>query len=120
MKVFITYLLVFGFSASVFSAETLIPHKILDKSELSTIKLSIDIEVPLVNGRLPNEKEIGALSKYLVAKERKHDRSFISFFLPGMKPGAGAYATAHHNPDMKVNIMKYMLIQYPKYQKYTK
>ena len=97
----------------------LILYEIVNKSEMATIKLSIDVQVPLINGRLPNQKELGALSNYLVSKERKHERSFVSFYLPNMRVGEGAYATAHHNPDMKVNIMKFMLAQYPEYKNFS-
>lgn len=97
--------------------EKLIPYKIIDKSNLSNIKLSIDIEVPLVEGRLPNETELGSISSSLVeAEDTKYERSFITFYLPKMEINAGAYATAHHNPDMKVNIMQFMLMRYPEYQ----
>lgn len=119
MKIFIAFWLLLGFSVPVFSDAALIPHKILEKSELGSIKLSIDIEVPLIKDRLPNEKELGVLSKHIVSKENKHERSFITFYLPRMKVGAGAFATAHHNPEMKVNIMKFMLLQYPEYEKYA-
>ena len=119
MKIFIVFLLLIGFPVPVFSADALIPYKILEKSELVSIKLSIDIEVSLIKDRLPNENELGALSKCLVSKEDKHERSFITFYLPRMKVGAGAYATAHHNPEMKVNILKFMLLQYPEYEKYA-
>ena len=105
--------------STIAGANELIAHKILKREELGNIKLSIDVQVELVNSRLPNEKELGAISRHLVKTEKKHDRSFISFYLPGMKVGAGAYATAHHNPTMKVNIMKFMLYQYPQYKKFV-
>ncbi len=92
-----------------------IPYEVIQKAELSSIKLSIDVEVPLVDGRLPSADELGAISEHLVENSNKHDRTFVSFYLPGMKVGAGAYATAHHNPDMSVNIQDFMLMQYPQY-----
>jgi hypothetical protein len=111
-------LIVLFFTSALASGGEIVTHKILKKEELGKVKLSIDVQVPLVNGRLPNEKELGDLSMYLVKKEKKHDRSFISFYLPGMKAGSGAYATAHHNPTMKINIMKFMLYEYPQYKKF--
>ena len=100
------------------NSEKTIPYKILHKEELRNIKLSIDVQVPLIDGRLPNKKELGQLSEYLVSKERKHERVFVSFFLPGMQLGAGAFATAHHNPTMQVKILDMMLFQYPQYRKF--
>lgn len=116
-SVIISAILILSIS-SFAGANELIVHKILKREELKNIKLSIDVQVELVNGRLPNEKELGDLSRQLVKNEKKHDRSFISFYLPGMKVGAGAYATAHHNPKMEVNIMNFMLYQYPQYKKF--
>lgn len=107
------------FSITTYSEEQLIQYKIIEKSEMAHYKFSVAIEVPIIEGRLPNEQELGALSKYLVAKEQKHDRSFVSFYLPGMALNAGSYATAHHNPKMEVEITKYMLKQYPIYAKYA-
>ena len=40
-------------------------------------------------------------------------------YLPGMQVGAGAFATANHNPNLKVNIMKFMLFRYPQYKKFA-
>jgi hypothetical protein len=115
------YALFCGFVAIVsapisHAANDLIPHHVLNRSELGTMKVALDIEVPLVEGRLPTADELGAVSRFLVSRERKHDRSFVVFYLPGMKIGSGAYATAHHNPDMEVEILDFMLLQYPEYQ----
>jgi hypothetical protein len=96
-----------------------IPYEVIDKSELGTIKMSFDVQIPLVDNRLPNSEEIGAISKYLVNTSSWHERTFVSFYLPGMKVGSGAFATAHHNPDMEVNIMPIILMQYPEYSKFV-
>jgi len=100
--------------------KNLVPYKILNKSEMGTIKVSFDVEVGVVDDRLPNENELAAISEHLIKNEQKHDRSFVVFYLPKMKIGAGGFATAHHNPKMEVKIMKYMLMQYPQYKKYSK
>ncbi len=119
INLFLAILLV-GFTSSLFAVENkgIISYEIIRKDELRSIKLSLDIRVGLVNGRLPNENELGKLSRFLVSKEKKHDRTFVLFYLPGMELGSGAYATAHHNPDMKVDIMKFMLYSYPQYEKF--
>ena len=99
-----------------YASDGLIPYHILERSETGTIKVALDVEVPLVSGRLPTEEELGALSRHLVSLERDHDRSFVLFYLPGMKVGSGAYATAHHNPELEVKVLDFMLAQYPEYQ----
>tara|TARA_Y100001972_G_scaffold36162_1_gene44709 strand:+ start:10392 stop:10505 length:114 start_codon:yes stop_codon:yes gene_type:complete len=35
-----------------------------------------------------------------------YDRSFVVFYLPGMEVDAGGFATAHHNPDLKVVMLE--------------
>lgn len=109
-----TLALVLGLPSLAFSSET-IPYRILNKTALPPFKLSMDIEVPLINGKPPTIMELGALSKHLVGKERKYDRAFVLFYLPGMKVGAGAYASAHHNPIMEVKVFRYSLIEHPEY-----
>ena len=78
-KSFVIFPMIILTVAAIAGANGLIAYKILNREELGSIKLSIDVQVPLVNGKLPNENELGALSKHLVKKEKKHDRSFISF-----------------------------------------
>ncbi len=100
--------------------QTLIAHKVLNRSELGQIKLSLDIEVPLVNGRLPSKRELTDLSRHLVSKERAYDRTFVLFYLPGMELGKGAFATAHHNPSLEeASFSLYSLVQYSEYEKFA-
>jgi len=102
-------------STQAIAADSTIPYEVIKRDELGSIKLSIDVQVPLVDGRLPNTDELGAVSEHLVATSGEYDRTFVSFYLPDMKVGAGAFATAHHNPDMQVQIQDFMLMQYPQY-----
>ncbi|WP_158969718.1 hypothetical protein [Paraglaciecola sp. L3A3] len=93
----------------------LISYKVLNRSEMSTFKVSYDIEVPLVNNKLPTEEQLGAISNHLISKEATHDKSFVLFYLPRMKIGHGAYASAHHAPTMQVKVMDFSLIDYSEY-----
>lgn len=89
----------------------LIPYSVINREEMGSTKLSIDLRVDLVDGRLSNKEELAAISSKL---KMRHDRTFISFFLPGMELGAGAFATAHHNPSLEVKINTFFLPE--KYQ----
>jgi hypothetical protein len=102
-------------SPQAIAADPTIPYEVIKRDELGSIKLSLDVQVPLVDGRLPSTDELGAVSEHLVETSARHDRTFVSFYLPDMKVGAGAFATAHHNPDMQVQIQDFMLMQYPQY-----
>lgn len=98
-------------SFAAFSEDALIPYKIIKKEATLDIKVVFEVEVPLVHKRLPNADELGKISTHLVSKEPKRERAFVFFYLPRMKRDAGAFATAHHNPEMKVEILPQMLFQ---------
>lgn len=87
----------------------LIDYTVINRGELGNIKLSYDLRVDLVNGRLPTADELEAVSRYLHQKEKGHDKTYITFYLPGMEVGAGAFATAHHNPNLEVSILEFMI-----------
>lgn len=97
----------------------LIPFKIWKREEYGTAKISFDVAVPLIDNRLPTKREIGKISRHLVSKERKHKKSFVLFYLPEMQVGSGAFAMAHHNPTMEVEILTSMLWNYPEYKKFV-
>ena len=39
------------------------------------------------------------------ADRKDYERTFIAYYLPGMKVDAGAWATTHFNPDLKIFIL---------------
>jgi hypothetical protein len=90
----------------------IIPHKILNKSESGSEKYLLNVQVDLIDGRLPNKTELEELSKYLARKEKKQDSISIHFYLPGTKLGSDAYASVNYKPEKKVKIMKYILFQH--------
>ncbi len=86
-------------SANSGGVATLIPYEIMNRKENRVLdKLTLEIEVPLVDGRLPSRQELNAIAKHLVGTPR-HARTFVFFYLPGMEVDAGAYATAHYLPQ---------------------
>lgn len=38
--------------------------------------------------------------------ERSYERTYIVYYLPGMEPGAGGWATSHFDPDLEVRILE--------------
>ena len=73
-------------------------------------KLSLDIEVNLVNGRLPNKAELKAVSNEVLKNKPNAYMKWISFYLPKMKSGSGSYASDHRTPKPEgVKIQDYML-----------
>jgi len=91
--------------------------KILKQENYGKSKLSIDVEIELINGKLPNKNIITKISNYIVNKNEGYHSYFICFYLPGMKLDAGAFATTYHNLTIKVNIQNFILNNYPEYSK---
>jgi len=79
-----------------------VSYTIIEKSRMGNIKLSIDI-------RLEQKVSKDFLQKLALKLRQgetiKYDRIFISYLLPGMIPGAGAWATSHFNPNLNVEIL---------------
>ncbi len=79
-----------------------INYTVIEKSTLGSIKSSIDI-------RLEQKVSKDFLQKLALKlrqeEPRKYDRLFITYYLPGMTPGSGAWATSHFNPNLEVKIL---------------
>lgn len=105
-------------------AETakLISYKVIDRRESSSAKLTLTVEVPLVEGRLPYESELLYIANHLVGADTRYKRKFVSFYLPGMEQGKGAFATGQQNqdyPELRIFIRPDRLAQYPEYANFA-
>lgn len=85
----------------------LIAHTVLQSSEFGAYKASFDVRVDLVDGRLPTEAELVAISNRLKESAGTRERTFVAFFLPGMILDTGAFATAHHNPRCQFRLLRH-------------
>lgn len=96
----------------------LIPYEIIERKVVFPhTGARLEIRVDLVDGKLPTKQQLGAVSKYLVSQEtEKRGGVFVAFLLPGMKSGEGCFATAHHNPDMKVVYMWHEILTNDRYK----
>jgi hypothetical protein len=71
-------------------------------ADRSGIKRSVDVRL----NKKVSESTLRALALTLKSQDpRKYDRTFITYYLPGMNPGAGAWATTHFNPDLEIQIL---------------
>lgn len=53
-----------------------------------------------------SRKKLKKLAYFIkLGGEREYERTFISYYLPDMKVGRGAWATSHFDPDLKVKIL---------------
>lgn len=116
MKKIIFLLLFIIFGINSFSNYN---EKILNKEIIPRMKYSVDFEIPIINGEFPNEELMQKIAYNEKIKNPGYENYFIHFFLPGMELGSGAFATANNtnnsNPNMKTNILYYMLINNPEY-----
>ncbi len=106
----------------------LIAHSIVDRHESGNKKLRLTVEVSLVDGRIPFERELRALTEHLFGLEEPFKRKFVTYYLPGMVHGEGAFATGQYfieevngqdKPKLEVFLRPYMLSDYPEYAKFA-
>jgi len=77
-------------------------YDIIDASRVPGIKCSLDVRL----NRKVSSEVLAELAIWVRnAEQMSYRRMFICYYLPGMTPGAGAWATSHFNPDLKVNIL---------------
>lgn len=79
-----------------------VSFSIIDSSTVPGIKRSLDVRL----NRKVSEHTLRAIAVKLKAQDsRAYDRTFMTYYLPGMAVGAGAWATTHSNPDLEVEIL---------------
>lgn len=75
---------------------------IIDSSTIPGIKRSLDVRL----NKEVSEIALRAIALKLKSEDsRSYDRTFMTYYLPGMAIGAGAWATTHFNPDLVVRIL---------------
>lgn len=98
----------------------LVPYRVVDESRLHDAKQTFDVEVQLVDGRLPTEKELGDVALHLVKSARRADIAFVSFYLPDQwadRETTGlVYASTRHDPGMQITVNAFSLMDYPQYR----
>jgi len=93
-------------TATTSQADTTLPsdltYKIVNETINDSIsKINLDIEL----GRKVNEQELTNLAYKLRGTRTKYDRVWISYTLPKMKVGSGAWATSHFTPNLEIKIL---------------
>lgn len=79
-----------------------VKYTVIGKSNLGSIKCSIDIRL---EKKVTKEFLHKLALKLRKAEPREYDRMFITYYLPGMTPGSGAWATSHFDPNLEVKIL---------------
>lgn len=76
-------------------------YRIIKDEHLRNIKRSVDVRLPRAIG----DADLERFAREIYAKDPGYDRTFIVWLLPGMEPGAGAWATTHFNPTLEVRVL---------------
>ena len=97
----LTTLLLFSSSVMAKTFEG-IDYKIIDATRMKNIKCSLDVRL----SKKVTKDVLHRLAMKLRADESSYyKRMFITYYLPGMTPGAGAWATSHFNPSLEIKIL---------------
>ena len=90
-------------------------YEVLNAEVHSGEKVSIEIMV----SRPLTREEISTIARtiYKIFRGSLYKRVFIDWYLPGMKTGAGVWATTHFDPYLRINIMSWMLEHNPPAQR---
>jgi hypothetical protein len=88
------------------SQEAAIPadvsYSIIELHTVPGVKRSLDVRL----NKKVSEQILRAIALRLKAQDsRDYDRTFITYYLPDMTVGAGAWATTHFNPTLEVQIL---------------
>ncbi|MFC1679030.1 hypothetical protein ACFL2T_02340 [Elusimicrobiota bacterium] len=76
-------------------------YKVIKSNILPGIKRSLDVRL----SKKVSKKTLRRIALELKNRDRrKYDRTYIVYYLPGMKVGTMAWATTHFDPELKVNI----------------
>jgi hypothetical protein len=92
-----------GPSVAADKAATASPAYTLLKVEPNPALSKVNIEV-LLPEKL-KEAELRQLALQLKAKYDGYTKTWIAYYLPGMKPGSGAWATTHFTPELEITIL---------------
>lgn len=77
-------------------------YSIISDNDFRDVKRSIDVRLD----KKVSVEVLRTIAQKLKNMERKkYERIFIAYYLPNMKVGAGAWATSHFDPELKVRIL---------------
>lgn len=94
-----------GVATSVHAGSKAIPddvkYSIISEKKVPTVKRALDIRL----NKKVSPEVLKAIALELKQLDRNtYQRTFILYYLPEMEIGAGAWASAHFNPDLEVKI----------------
>lgn len=85
------------------------PHTVENAKCMELYKCSYDVRIQT---KL-SEELLTNIAEKLKRRSPYAEKTFITYYLPCMEIGNGAWATSHFNPDLEIDIKEYMLISNP-------
>lgn len=79
-----------------------VTYKIISDEKMKHVKRSVSI---LLNRRVSKGILQTIVDEVKRADKASYERTFVTFYLPEMEVGAGAWATAYSNPNLKIEIL---------------
>ena len=79
-----------------------VSYEIIKIERVGSIKCSLDVRI---NKKIDKNTLTEIAHELRNRENKKYDKIFICYYLPGMKIGSGAWATTHFNPDLKVEVI---------------
>ena len=79
-----------------------VSYSIIDSSTLPGVKRSLEVRL---NKKVSTQTLHAIATKLKSQDSQDYARTFMTYYLPGMPIGAGAWATTHFNPDLEVQIL---------------
>lgn len=77
-----------------------VKYEILNDNRTANIKRSVDVRI----NKEVSKEALGNIAERIKA-DFQFERTFISYYLPEMTVGAGAWATSHYDPNLSVSIL---------------
>lgn len=76
-------------------------YSIIDSDVVPGVKRSVDVRL----NKAVSDEVLRAIAEAVRAEDsREYERTLITYYLPNMTVGAGAWATSHFNPTLEVQI----------------
>jgi hypothetical protein len=76
--------------------------EVLEENTIPGARRSLDVRL----SQRVSEGELREIAQRLMERDpNPYDRTFIVYYLPGMEPGAGGWATSHFSPDLEIRIL---------------
>ena len=79
-----------------------VTYSVIAENDFAGVRRSIDVRL---NSKVSSQILHSIAWKIKKAESLNYERTFIFYWLPGMKVGSGAWATTHFDPELEIQIL---------------